>query len=324
MGLGAVPDLRRLASFVAVAEEQHFGRAAARLFISQPALSQQIKALEAELGVELFVRLPSGIRLTAEGEALLPEARHLLQHAERFLTSAGATARSTKGHVRLGFVDHARAAVIPALLDCAAVVAPGVEFTLQSFATSRLALDDLNRGGSDAIVGNCEQTPDIETVALATERHVAAVPAGHPLAQEAEVSLAQLASEPFAMFPRALNPAGWESFMARFDQTGQRPTVVHEGRHIHDTILFVATGRGVALIPAPLAATLTEPTIAIRPIIGPAPENQIVLAWKKSNPNPSIPLLITVAAQTKQELSPTSSSAAPDRAQLAQDPEGSG
>jgi DNA-binding transcriptional LysR family regulator len=207
MGLGAVPDLRRLASFVAVAEERHFGRAAARLFISQPALSQQIKALEAELDVELFVRLPSGIRLTSEGEGLLPDARQLLQHAERFLTSAGAAARSTNGQVRLGFVDHARAAVIPALLDCAAVAAPGVQFTLQSFATSRLALDDLNGDGSDAVVGNCDQTPDIDTAALATERHVAAIPAAHPLAQEAEVSLAQLAGEPFAVFPRAPKPS---------------------------------------------------------------------------------------------------------------------
>jgi DNA-binding transcriptional LysR family regulator len=111
--------------------------------------------------------------------------------------------------------------------------------------------------------------------------------------------------------------------MARFDQAGRRPIVVHEGRHIHDTILFVATGRGVALIPAPLAATLTEPTIAIRPVVGPAPENQIVLAWKKSNPNPSIPLLITAAVQARQHLAPTSSPAAPDRTQLAQD-QGSG
>jgi DNA-binding transcriptional LysR family regulator len=209
-------------------------------------------------------------------------------------------------------------------LDCAAATAPGLDFTLQSFATSRLALDDLNGGGSDAVVGNCDHTPDMETVALATERHVAAVPAGHPLARQTEVSLAELAGEPFAMFPRELNPAGWEFFMARFDQAGQRPTVVHEGRHNHDTILFVARGRGVALIPAPLAATLTEPTIAIRPVVGPAPENQIVLAWKKSNPNPSIPLLITAAAQASQHLGPTLSSPVPDRAQLAQDPEGSG
>jgi DNA-binding transcriptional LysR family regulator len=324
MGLGAVPDLRRLASFIAVAEEQHFGRAAGRLFISQPALSQQIKALEAELGVELFVRLPRGIRLTAEGEALLPDARELLQHAERFLTSAGAAARRTSGRVRLGFVDHARAAVIPMLLDRAAATAPGVGFTLQSFATSRLALDDLNSDGSDAVVGNCDQTPDIDTVALATERHVAAIPAAHPLARLAQVSLAQLAGEPFAMFPRALSPAGWEAFMARFDQAGQRPTVVHEGRHIHDTILFVATGRGVALIPGPLAATLTEPTIAIRSVVGPAPENQIVLAWKKSNPNPSIPLLITAANQARQQLALGSPSTVSDRAQLAQDPRGSG
>src|SRR5579875_3121175 len=200
-------ELRQLRYFVAVAEELHFRRAAARLHVSQPPLSQQIAALERELGHRLLDRTRRRVALTAAGESFLRDARLMLAELDVAVSSARAIAAGQSGVLRVTFVGSALVSTVPASVQRFRRARPGVEVGLRERSTVE-GLRALRTGAVDVALVRPPIEPDeqLRTTAVLRERTVAALPEHHPLAQLRRVPLRRLAGQPLVMFPRAGPP----------------------------------------------------------------------------------------------------------------------
>jgi DNA-binding transcriptional LysR family regulator len=253
-------ELRQLRYFVAVAEELHFRRAAERLHISQPPLSQQIRALEEELGFALLTRTRRRVQLTAAGQAFLRDARALLSELEGAVATARRIDAGETGRLRISFVGSALFSIIPGTVERFRASRPGVEIELRERATVdqlravRAGAADVGlvRPPIDDDAGLCVQT-------VLRERTVAALPAGHPLAALSRVPLRRLAAEPLVLFPRDQAPgfhdllisalAGAGAGTRGMAGTGSAPRVIQYAPEMLTIIGLVAAGTGVSLVP---------------------------------------------------------------------------
>ena len=195
-------ELRHLRYFVMVAEELHFGRAAARLHISQPPLSQQIKQLETELNVLLLRRTNRRVELTDAGKQFLVEARRVLAQVEQAVQVAQRTHRGEIGHLTVGFVGTAAYQIVPLILQRYRQTYPEVTLTLREMATPEMRVA-ITMGEIDVgLLRAGVEEPNVATELLLQERLVVAMARGNPLAaQHQGVTMASLATEPFVMFP---------------------------------------------------------------------------------------------------------------------------
>lgn len=264
-------DLRHLRYFVAVAEEGHVTRAAERLGLQQPPLSQQIKALEAELEVQLFRRKPRGVELTEAGESLLVDARRILAEVEAALAKAKRTARGEQGRVAVGFTASApfHPFVTRVIRDFRAGH-PLVAMTLEESGTAELVAALRAERLDVAFVRST--APESEGVAfydLLEEPMVAALPARHRLARPARrgLRLADLAGEPFVLYRRAAGPGLYDAIVGACRAAGFSPRVEQEAPRVAATLNLVAAGLGVTLVPRSLAGLQAE-AIAYRPLAG--------------------------------------------------------
>ena len=265
-------DLRRIRHFNVLAETLNFSRAAERLHIAQPALSVSIQKLETELGTRLFERTPSGVVLTAGGQAALVEARRLLYHGEQLLRTARDAAQGTGGRLRVGFVGSAIYRVIPALIPAFRTRYPGVELILTE-ETSTAIVSRLNEEALDIGI---VRTPLLQShgatlLTLQRDRFVAALPKDHPLAARDRLHLADLAREPFVMY----SP----------QQATQVPTVV----------ALVEAGLGVALVPEVMRGH-REPQVAYRDLqdTRESMETTLAAAWMEGAESPAAQRFIEV------------------------------
>lgn len=259
-------ELRHLRSFVVVAEELHFGRAAARLHIAQPALSRQIRQLEDEIGAELFERTARGAVLTEAGRDFLEGARETLACAERTLRRAQQTHGRAAGRLSVAFV--------PALLELPQTLAvlrrfhrnhPGVRVEVRAMPTVEQR-EALRRG--DVQVGFLYYPPaDPHIVAeqLMRQEHLLALPEGHPLAQRDSVPLALAAREPFIWFGRDAAPYPFDLMRAQLEKHGLRLRVVDEAASDEARLSMVAAGLGLTLVPATPGAP-SRPGVELRPV----------------------------------------------------------
>lgn len=276
-------DLRRLRYFVAVAESRHFGRAAERLFIAQPALSQQIKALEADLGVVLFTRSTRRVELTPAGARLLRRAEEILQLAESAVDEVRRIHAGEEGVIRLGFIGSATYDLMPALSRSLQADLPTLQVELKGELLSPEVLVGLVERRLDLGVLRPFDAPDgIELHTLRTEPLVAAVPVGHPAATGDAVALEALASEPFVNYVRS------GSVMAGTVEracaaAGFEPTIRMEVRETATLVSFVAAGIGVALVPASVQS-VRIPGVVYLPIKGTEPSIDLVVAWRTDGP----------------------------------------
>lgn len=245
-------ELRHLRYFVAVAEEGHFGRAARRLSISQPPLSQQIRKLEDEVGAPLLSRSPHGVTLTAAGSALLPEARLAIAQADRALAAARRGARDRGGHLDLGFVSSA-SYLLPRLLPALRAIAPELSLTVHEGSTSQQV--ELLRSG--ALTAGLLRPPvvgtGLVTRTVAREPLIVALPLGHPLAARAKLDLAELIDEPFVLFERDLGHALYDQITSACRAAGFIPDVAHMSNAMTTIVHLVAGGLGVSIMPASVA-----------------------------------------------------------------------
>lgn len=240
---------RRLRSFIAVATELHFGRAAENLHIAQPALSQQIRHLEAQVGVQLLRRSTRSVSLTPAGQHLLDRGRTLLAHAEDTVEEVRRIGRGEQGSVRLGFIGSATYGLMPRAARTLREHVPYLRITLQGEQMSAPLARSVHDGLVDvAVLRPCPETAGLRTRQLLTERMVAAVPEDHPLAAADVVNLSDLSQETFVTFPpessaiaRQLRAA---TVAAGFDPAGT--LTVGETSTL---ITMVASGLGVALVP---------------------------------------------------------------------------
>ncbi|MEO0559647.1 MAG: LysR family transcriptional regulator [Bacteroidota bacterium] len=244
-------EIRQLECFVAVAEEQHFGRAATRVHLSQSALSRQIQRLEADLGVQLLDRTQRQAQLTAAGRAFLRDAREVLRWTVRARNAAKAAAEGKAGTLRLGFVSSAAVDLLPRLLSAFRADATDATVHLVERFPDEI-LDALRAREIDFGIsrGPFAHTDGLVVEDLEAEPLVVVMPLGHRLASHTSIPLLELATEPFVL-PLRENARGYlESIYALCASAGFVPSIAEEAEPMATLIALVAAGLGITLAPA--------------------------------------------------------------------------
>jgi DNA-binding transcriptional LysR family regulator len=243
-------DLRQLRYFVAVAEEGHVTRAAERLGMAQPALSQQIRAIEERLGLRLFHRKARGVELTEGGAALLEEARIILSRMEQAERNALRAARGEQGHLRIGVAPTAPFhPFVPRVIRAFRDLYPGVTLTMDE-CLSRQAVAGLKEARLDVAFVRAEiEDAELTVHWLMREPMVIALPAAHPLATGLPSPLAVFADETFIAFARVEGPGMFDATVAACLKAGFSPRVGQEAPRITSTLGLVAVGLGIAIVP---------------------------------------------------------------------------
>lgn len=288
-------EIRQLELFVAVAEELHFGRAADRLHMAQPPLSQQIRKLEIELGVSLFDRTTRSVKLTSAGAALLIQARIVLREMGQAERAAKAGGQGEFGIVRIGFAGASTRHLLPLLAREVKARFPHIELELRGNLYANAAQEALDKGSIDlGFVRLPFNIPGLSYRPIEEETLVCVVGSQHPLASQSSVAISDLAEEPFVTFPRdsgstlraITNQVCWDA--------GFNPRVVQEAPDSFTIQAMVAAGQGISLA---LSSTenINQPGVVYLPIEGKLPRLQSALAWKSDNQNPALATVIEVA-----------------------------
>jgi len=278
-------ELRHLRYFVAVAEEKHFTRAAERLGIGQPPLSQQIQQLERELGARLFRRLSRGVELTEVGAVFLVDARLTLEAAAR----AGANARGELGALQIGFtVSASFHPFVPKVILRFRETHPEVTLTLREGNSSEL-LNGVRDGRLDlAIVRPPARFHDnLELEAMFNEDMLIVLSTSHRLSGHASLSLSEIADEDFVLYARQTGPGVFDAIVAACQQAGFSPHVTQEAPQMSSTINLVAAGLGVSIVPAAIRSFRAEGVRYI-PIRGIAPRAPLSLAYRRFEQAPAV------------------------------------
>lgn len=257
--------LQRMRYALAIADHQHFGRAAAALHVRQPALSQQIKQLESELGVKLFERGLRGVELTTAGEAFCREARRAVDAAERAETAARRAEEGAMGRLRVGYIGTAMYWLLPRVVQEFRTRYPEVDLDFVELASSRQA-EQLADGRLDfglLRVPLPDRWPTLRFRRLAREPLAVALPAQHPLTRRGSVPVARLCDVPLVVVRRSLEPASHDQILRLCRQEGFEPRIAAEADQIESVLGLVAAGLGAALGPSSLQ-NLQRPDVTYR------------------------------------------------------------
>lgn len=295
-------DLRHLRHFLVVAEEGHVTRAAERLGMQQPPLSQRIRMIEREIGAQLFRRKPRGVELTEAGRILRDNARAMLQHYDRTLEATRRAARGEEGNLRVGIMP-------------TAPFHPFVPSTIREFQTEfpriSLSLDECLR--TEAIARLQDEQMDVAFMRssfalpqglvlypLLTEPMIAALPASHPLARRNHgkpFSLKEAAGETFIAYARQSGPALFEAMMTACLRAGFTPRIGQEAPRIVSALSLVAAGLGLAIVPRSMR-TMSLNGVVYRPLKGAVPRAVLTLACRRGDPAPAVRNFVTFVRRT--------------------------
>lgn len=293
---------RRLAYFVAVAEELSFTRAAERLRMAQPPLSQQIIRLENDLGARLFDRSRRGIRLTPAGAALLPEARRLLADLEDTARMVRRVGAGAVGSLSIGFVPSAVDGRLPELLRGFRAGHPDVELVLRELPPDPL-LAAVAAGRLDlGVLYRPVTATGVEHRVIDRESLVLALPDDHPAARHDEIDLADVAGEPFILAERHDAPGLHTAVAAMFAASAITPRVAQRGVWlVHTVLALVAAGFGLAVVPSSTAA-LGRRGVALRPIRGATHVVELAVVWSPDHlTHTGSALLAAVESQLRRD-----------------------
>ncbi|GAA1948550.1 LysR family transcriptional regulator [Amycolatopsis minnesotensis] len=247
-------ELRQLRYFVAVAEEKNFRRAAERLHIAQPALSQQISKFENELHTELFRRTTRRVELTDSGRVLLAEGRRVLAEAEHALSAVTQAAHGEVGLLRVGFVSSAALGIVPAIVLALQGSWPGLHCELTE-STTDPQLEGIAEGRLDVgIVREVDATPGLVIRPLLRERLIVAMHESHPLAHRRSVRLAELAGERFLVFPRHRVSRLYDHIAGLCHRAGFRLEPAQEAVQFPTLLGLAAANTGITIVPESLRA----------------------------------------------------------------------
>jgi DNA-binding transcriptional LysR family regulator len=291
-------ELRHLRYFLAVAEELHFGRAAKRLHMAQPPLSQQILRVEEAIGYRLFTRTSRSVELTPAGEALVERARRTLSRVAEDLEVVRSVARGEVGSLTVGFVGSAMLTRLPALLGKYRGLYPRVQLRLREFYTAQL-VDAIREGGID--VGFLRDTgheAGLHVEPMMTEPFVAVVPKPHKLARRAVIPVAKLRDEPFVFFPKAAGTFAWENTVRLCEAQGFRPNVVQEAPQWLTLLRLVGAGLGVTIAPASVRK-IAAPDVVCRPISPDSGTTGIDLVYRSDEASPLVAAFCGLARSQK-------------------------
>jgi DNA-binding transcriptional LysR family regulator len=279
-------DLRQFRYFLAVAESLNFGRAAERLHISQPPLSRQIRQLEEQLGVDLFVRGKAGVSLTDAGAAFVPEVRRTLAQAEKAVLSARTAGRQKGGKFIVGYTTVFDRSVFPDVSREFGRRFP--EWRLINKGKHSISLiRDISNGDMDAaFIGLHTDVGDLTAIKIRDEPFVVALPAGHRLAKKRKLGFADLRSERLFWFERRLNPGFFDYCEAFFETIGFKPQVIPEPQDHHILLGLIAEGEGIALMAASMR-NVKRKGVVFRPLEdGSQLSMGIALAYSERNQSP--------------------------------------
>ncbi|WP_448651509.1 LysR family transcriptional regulator [Pseudomonas fluorescens] len=284
--------IRHLWLFLAVAEEQNFGRAAKRLGMSQPPLSEQIQVLEQALKVTLFERSRRGAKLTPVGAAILPAVRKFAEQLERLELAVEEAVAGQSGMLTIGAISTAMFDVLPGLINQLKQQYPHLTVSVREIDSVE-AVPALESGDIDLAFARLDGDlgPAIQSLPLLEDRLMVALPSDHPLAARTRISLSSLASEPLVMFSRKVSPVYFDNLIATCRASGFSPRVLHEVRSVASQIAFVSCGQGIALVPASLKK-LAPDNVVMRALTQKLNVVTTAVAWNSERSNPLVTELV--------------------------------
>jgi DNA-binding transcriptional LysR family regulator len=288
-------DLRHLRYFVALAEELHFGRAALRLSITQPPLSFAIRALEQDIGAQLFVRDNKRVSLTDAGRVYLLEARSILDRMDHANETARSIALGKLGRIEIGFTGSMVYREVPDLISRFQARHPKIDVALREMASVE-QVEAVLHGQLHAAFVNLPFIPEgLQGLALRKDVFVCCLPEDHALAEKPEIDLIELAGDPFIMFMRDISPVNYDNVINVCRQAGFEPETRFAARQWLTIVALVANGLGVSLVPRSVARSRIAGARFV-PIRGAGAFSSAYLLWQSDNRSPSLRHFIEMAA----------------------------
>lgn len=278
-------DLRQLRYFVAVAEELHFGRAAGRLGMAQPPLTQQIQKLERGLGYRVFARQSRKTTLTDAGSVLLAEARRILAEVDQAIDHTRRAGRGETGQLTVGTPPSVMLTRLPAIIRKYRERFPAVRFVLREMSTSAIATGLLAGSLDIGFLREVNECGALPLEIALRESIVAVLPATHPLAAVPRLRLRQLAKDPFVLFPPQVGAAFYDKLISFCVEAGFTPRVVQEATQWQSVVTFVETGLGVSLAPASVQKFRWK-DVVYRPLSG--LETIVSVCWQSARESAAI------------------------------------
>lgn len=284
-------ETRHLRYFVAVAEERHFGRAAARLHMAQPPLSQQIRQLEEHLGTALFVRTTRRVELTPAGQVLLDRGRLLLKELEVLKSDVQQVGAGATGVLRVGFTGTATYRLMPFIVQSARRNLPGLRITVQGEMLTPQMETALEEGRLDvAVLRPPIRSQVVAHKLLEQDQLVAALPADSPLAEKGTLDIAELAPQKFVGYPTHSVVSG--IFLDACRRAGFKPKLVQEANETSTLLSLVSAGMGIALVPM-TSRMFSFEGVVFRPLRNPPPVD-LAVAWNRNNESALIQNFLTL------------------------------
>lgn len=279
-------ELRHLRYFVAVAEELHFGRAAERLHMAQSPLSQQVRQLEAAVGVELFRRTTRRVELTDAGAAYLAKARGILVDVEVAAQDARRAAHGDVGRLSIGFTGSATYELLPRVARGLRTVLPGVELELHGELLTPRQVEALREHGLDlGFIRPPARDPFLAVEVLRQEKLVAVLPRHHRLADRPRLALADLRDDPFISYPSRFRSVTHDAVIEACARAGFYPTIIQQVQETSTLVAFVAGGLGVALVPESVRH-LQITGASYHEVEGPGGTVDLALAYRADDASP--------------------------------------
>lgn len=275
-------DVRRLRYFIAIAEELHFGRAADRLHVVQPALSRQMVELERAIGATLFDRTRNQIKLTPAGAALLPRARNILASIVETARLVRLAGEGKTGILNIGFVGSATYSVLPLILTGFRRANPDVQLLLHAMNTSELRIALIDRRIDAAFARPGIEDPEVIDEPLLREELIVALPDDDALGEQDVLTIAGLAGRPFVLYPHHPRPSFADTILELCRTAGFSPAIAQETMDLQTALGFVAAGAGVSLVPTSVAGS-QRMGITYRPVAPPAPTTTLSLSYRRDN-----------------------------------------
>jgi DNA-binding transcriptional LysR family regulator len=286
-------EFRQLRYFVTVAEELHFGRAADRLLLTQPALSKQIAGLEKELGVQLLIRTKRTVQLTSAGRVFLERAKQLLSQTEEAIRLTKRTDRGEEGQLAIGFTQTATHTVLPRLVRDFHRNYPNVELTMLELSTEA-QVAALNEDKIDiAFLHPPIDGRGLNVHPILEEILVAVLPTQHPLLQYRLIPIEAFANESFIIHPRQEGPILYDGFVQLCQQAGFQPKIVKESISLQTSVCLVAAGIGITFI-SESWQSLVGTEVVCRPLANCPIHLEFAAAWRQNSATPTLRAFLTI------------------------------
>ena len=290
-------ELRHLRYFVAVAEELHFGRAAARLFIVQPSLSQQIQQLEEELGLPLLRRTKRSVELTDAGKVFLTEARKVLDQVQEAKRATQRASRGEIGRLVVGYISSSTYDLLPITLSAYRERFPEIDVALRELTTQeqiRALEGEVIQVGLLRLPIN---DPTLQVEVIRREPIVCVLPEGHPLALHKQIAMPLLANEPFVLQSRQRGGGYYAQLINLCLTSGFSPNVIQEVTEMHTIVSLVAAGMGISLVPLSIK-NIRSQGVVYRKLEGAEVLTEMAVAWLRNSRSTIVQNFLQVARET--------------------------